>query len=87
MLQPTIRKIGKLNATIYEFAVAGDVLPMHTHGEDDVHITIINKGSFRIITDTYQKVVVPGQIMDWRVGEPHEIVALEPNGRIINILK
>ena len=87
MLKMTERKIGRLSSIIYEFEVAGDVLPMHTHGEDDVHITIINKGRFKITTDTYEKEVSPGQIMDWRVGEPHEIASLEDDARIVNIFK
>lgn len=87
MLKMTERKIGRLSSLIYEFEVAGDVLPMHTHGEDDVHMTIINKGRFKIITDTYEREVAPGQIMDWRVGEPHEIVSLEDDARIVNIFK
>ena len=87
MLKMTERKIGRLSSIIYEFEVAGDVLPMHTHGEHDVHITIINKGRFKITTDTYEKEVFPGQIMDWRVGEPHEIASLEDDARIVNIFK
>jgi quercetin dioxygenase-like cupin family protein len=87
MLKITQRKIGRLSSIIYEFEVAGDVLPMHTHGEHDVHITIINKGRFKITTDTYEKEVVPGQIMDWRVGEPHEIASLEDDARLVNIIK
>jgi hypothetical protein len=87
MLKVTNQKIGSLNSIIYEFEVAGDILPMHTHGEDDVHITIINRGRFKIITDTYEKVVIPGQIMNWRVGESHEIVSLENDARLVNILK
>jgi quercetin dioxygenase-like cupin family protein len=87
MLKFTIRKLGRLHSLVYEFEFAGDVLPMHSHGEEDVHITIINKGRFKIITDTYEKEVFPGQIMDWRVGEPHEIVSLEDDARLVNITK
>lgn len=79
--------MGKLDATIYDFEEVGDTLPMHTHGEDDVHITMINQGSFKVITNTYETVLKTGQIVDWNVGEPHELIALEPNSRFINILK
>lgn len=79
--------MGKLQATIYDFEEVGDVLPMHTHGEEDNHITMINQGSFKVITNTYETVLVVGQIADWVVGVPHEFIALEPNSRFINISK
>lgn len=79
--------MGKLQATIYDFEEVGDKLPMHTHGEDDNHITMINQGSFKVITNTYEAVLTKGQIADWNAGEPHEFIALEPNSRFINIVK
>lgn len=79
--------MGKLQAIIYDFEEVGDILPMHTHGDDDNHITMINQGSFKVITNAYETVLKAGQIADWNAGEPHEFIALEPNSRFVNIIK
>ena len=39
--------IGKLTGTIYDFDVVGDELPLHVHGEHDIHISIVARGSVR----------------------------------------
>lgn len=80
-------QIGDLNGSIYDFEVAGDVLPKHIHDETNVHITIVCKGKIKAYSHDWEKEAIAGQVMDFRAGEPHEIMALENNTRIINIIK
>ena len=47
MMKITPIEFGNLRGTVYDFPEIGDVLPMHSHTEADVHISIIAKGSFR----------------------------------------
>lgn len=87
MLSSKEANFGVIHSTIIDFEKAGDVLPKHVHIEDDVHITIVARGSVRASSHDWEKEVQCGSIIDFRVGEPHEIVALEDGTRIINILK
>jgi quercetin dioxygenase-like cupin family protein len=80
-------KMGDLIGVIYDFEVAGDVLPKHNHTEEDVHITIVTRGKIKASSHDWEKEAIAGQIMDFRAGEPHELTALENNTRIINIVK
>lgn len=80
-------KIGDINGMIYDFEYAGDILPKHVHDESNVHITIVAKGKLKAYSHDWEKEAVAGQIIDFRVGEPHELMALEDNTRIINIIK
>ena len=41
-------KSGDLNGVILTFEQVGDILPMHEHTEDDIHITIVARGKVRI---------------------------------------
>jgi quercetin dioxygenase-like cupin family protein len=79
---------GKLSGVIYDFPEAGDVLPMHSHGETDVHITIVARGRVRaegpqIGSTEYAS----GAVIDWPVGIEHEITGIDPGARIVNIIK
>ena len=78
---------GDLRGTIYDFEVAGDVLPKHNHDETTVHITIVARGKIKAYSHDWEKEATAGQIMDFRPNEPHEIMALEDNTRIINVVK
>lgn len=78
---------GNLKGAIYDFEFAGDILPGHIHDESNVHITIVCKGKIKAYSHDWSIEVAPGQVLDFRIGEPHEIVALENNTRIINIIK
>lgn len=78
---------GDLNGTIYDFEVAGDILPKHNHDETTVHITIVARGKIKAYSHDWDKEATAGQIMDFRPNEPHEIMALEDNTRIVNIVK
>lgn len=79
--------LGDLRGAIYDFEKAGDVLPKHVHTEDNVHITIVARGSLRAYSHDWSVEAKSGQILDFRAGEPHELMALEDNTRIINIQK
>lgn len=78
---------GKLSGTVYDFKEVGDVLPMHTHGAEDVHITIIARGSFRAHGNGWERILKLGDVVDWKPGQSHELIALEPNSRFVNIIK
>jgi quercetin dioxygenase-like cupin family protein len=78
---------GKLNGAIYDAVEVNDVLEMHTHGEADVHITIVARGSFRVHGDGWEMVAKAGDVLDWKPGQAHEFIALEPNSRFVNIVK
>jgi len=87
MLQAKPFTLGKLTGTAYDFPVSGNVLPMHTHGEADVHITVVARGSFKAHGNGWERVLTAGDIADWKPHDPHEFVALEDNSRIVNIVK
>jgi len=87
MLQLRSLSFGQLNGAIYDAPDVGDILPMHTHGEEDVHITIVARGSFRVHGDGWEMVAKAGDVLDWRPGQRHELIALEPNSRFVNIVK
>jgi len=87
MLQRKFVTFGKLNGTIYDAEAAGDLLPMHDHDESTVHITIVARGSFKIHGDDWEMTAKAGDVIDWKVGQAHELIALEPNSRFMNIQK
>lgn len=78
---------GDINGIIYDFEIAGDVLPKHNHDENTAHITIIAKGKIKSYSHDWEQENTAGQIINFRPNEPHEIIALEDNTRIINITK
>lgn len=79
--------LGDIRGAIYDFEKVGDVLPKHNHTENDVHITIVARGKVKAYSHDWEIIATPGQLLDFRPGEPHEIMALEDNTRIFNILK
>jgi len=78
---------GELSGTIYDFEVAGDVLPMHNHDETNAHITVVARGSVKASGEGWEKVFKSGAVIDFPANQPHEFVALQPNTRIVNIVK
>lgn len=78
---------GRLRGSIYDFPVVGDILPMHEHDEETVHITIIARGAFIARGIDWESRHVAGDIMDWVAGDPHEFVSTEPNSRLVNIIR
>lgn len=87
MLQTKPLLLGKLTGTIYDFPEVGDVLPMHSHSEADVHISVVAKGSFRAHGNGWERLVSAGDVLDWRANDPHEFISLEASSRLVNIVK
>lgn len=77
---------GDLRGAIYDFEFAGDVLPKHVHTEDDNHITIVASGKLRASSHDWEMEASAGQVLLFRPNEPHELMALENNTRIVNII-
>ena len=82
-----LENLGEIQGIIFDFELAGDVLPKHNHDENSVHITIVARGKIKASSHDWEREAIAGQIVDFRAGEPHEILALEDNTRIINIVK
>ena len=87
MLQAKPLLLGKLVGTIYDFPEVGDVLPMHSHTEADVHISVVARGSFKARGNGWERTVNAGDVLDWQPNQPHEFIALEANSRLVNIVK
>jgi quercetin dioxygenase-like cupin family protein len=87
LLSKKLENLGDIKGTIYDFEKVGDILPKHNHTEDSVHITIVARGKIKAYSHDWELEAMPGQILDFRPNEPHEIMALEDNTRIFNIIK
>jgi len=87
LLVKQLENLGDIKGGMYDFEKAGDILEKHNHTEDDVHITIVARGKIKAYSYDWEKEAVAGQLIDFRPGEPHEIMALEDNTRIFNIVK
>jgi quercetin dioxygenase-like cupin family protein len=82
-----LENLGDLRVGRFDFERAGDVLPKHVHSEDDTHITIVARGRIKAYSHDWEIEGGPGDLINFRPHEPHEVVALEDNTRIFNILK
>lgn len=82
-----LQGLGDIQGAMYDFEKVGDVVEKHTHNEDTIHITIVARGRVKAYSHDWEKEATAGQVIDFRVGEPHEIMALEDGTRIFNILK
>lgn len=78
---------GDLSLVVLDFEYIGDELPIHVHRFNDSHITICVKGSVKVITDEWTKVLQPGNIIEFFKMQAHSIIALEDDSRVINIPK
>jgi quercetin dioxygenase-like cupin family protein len=78
---------GDLSLVILDFEYKNDELPIHVHRSNDSHITICVKGSVKVITDEWTKVLQPGNIIEFFKLQAHSITALEDASRVINIPK
>lgn len=87
MLSVKDLSMGDIRGRMYDFEHAGDVLNKHNHDETTVHITIVARGKIKAYSHDWEQEATAGQILDFRPGEPHELMALEDNTRIINIVK
>lgn len=81
------KDLGDIRGTMYDFEKAGDIVEKHTHSAEDVHITIVARGRLKAYSHDWEKEATAGQVIDFRIGEPHELMALEDGTRIFNILK
>jgi quercetin dioxygenase-like cupin family protein len=82
-----LENLGDIRGAIYDFENAGDILGKHVHDENNVHITIVARGKIKAYSHDWEQEAIAGQILDFRPGEPHEIMALEDSTRIFNIIK
>ena len=41
-----VLNVGTLAMSVFDFAAAGDVLPMHVHDEATAHVTLVNAARF-----------------------------------------
>lgn len=87
LLDNPVKQFGDLQTKMYDFQYIGDVLPMHDHDDQTVHITVVARGSIKAHGDGWEVQAKSGQILDFKPGQQHEFVALEDNTRIINIVK
>lgn len=87
LLVDPLANLGDIRGAMYTFEKAGDVLSKHNHTESDAHITIVARGKLKAYSHDWQLEAVAGQLLDFRAGEPHELMALEDNTRIFNIIK
>ena len=87
LLVKPLDNVGDLRGSIYDFEKSGDILPKHVHTEDNVHITIVARGRIKASSHDWEKEGSTGQVFNFRHDEPHEIMALEDNTRIVNIQK
>ena len=81
--------LGKLVGVIYDFQEAGDELPLHVHGEDDIHISVVARGKVKAFgpDGSWEMEASAGAVLDWEIGQWHGFIALEPNTRLVNIHK
>ena len=87
LLAKPLENLGVIQGAICDFEKSGDVLPKHNHTESDVHITIVARGRLRAYSHDWSIDADAGQILDFRAGEPHTLMALEDNTRVFNITK
>ena len=87
LLVKPLDNLGDIRGSMYDFEKAGDILPKHNHDENSVHITIVARGKLKAYSHDWEQEAVAGQLLDFRHGEPHELMALEDNTRIFNIIK
>lgn len=74
----TQRRHGKLAWADYDFAEAGDKIPMHQHDDDACHMTIVLKGSVKVTGDWPEPMILGvGERCIFFPGQKHEIEALE----------
>ena len=87
MLQYKPVHIGSVNMIVYDFEEVGDELELHTHTEKDIHISIVARGKLLAFGPDWEKEIDSGIILDWDPGQQHGFKALEPNSRLINVIK
>jgi len=79
--------IGRLSGSVYDFEIAGDMLPMHEHDEVSNHVTVVARGSFRVRGSGWEQTLFAGDFIDFEPHDPHEFVAIEDRSRLVNFRK
>lgn len=79
--------VQNLRGTVYDFENTGDILPNHEHDENTAHITIVAKGSIKVTGDGWTQTWPAGRVAEIKANQAHEFEALEPNTRVVNIVK
>lgn len=79
--------VGDLCGTMYDLTDVGDCVQKHSHTHNDDHITIVARGSLKVITSNVNQEYKAGSIIDFIDADPHELIATEENTRIFNIVK
>jgi len=87
MLQAEPKTFGSLKGTLYTLKNVGDKLPMHNHDETSAHVSFVLDGCIRVHGAGWEIIAKAGNFLDWKPGQAHEFVALEPNSRFLNIVK
>jgi quercetin dioxygenase-like cupin family protein len=87
MMKIEQKQFGKLFGSLYSFEERDDKLPMHDHTEENVHVTFVLSGSFRVHGGGWEITSKAGDFIDWQPGQFHEFIALEQNSRFLNIVK
>jgi quercetin dioxygenase-like cupin family protein len=86
MLQNKNFEYGTIRGTIYDFPYKDDILPLHWHSPENVHITIVARGAFRATGNGWTKLLKAGDVLNWSPYQQHQFVALEDNSRIVNVV-
>ena len=89
IISPKLVNLGKLTVNIFDCPKKGDELPTHTHMEGDNHISVVAKGTFKVLDHPELKdtILNTGQVVDWQVGLPHGFVSLQDDSRLVNVVK
>ena len=80
-------EFGYLRILIYDFPEVGGTLPMHCHKLGGAHISVVARGSFNSKGSGWEKSMPLGSVIDWDENQWHEFVALEPDSRLVNVVK
>ncbi len=66
-------------AMLYVFEQRGDTLGLHTHNADEHHNVACLAGRVQVtVVGGQHWELIPGMDMALKIGEPHEVTALEP---------
>lgn len=77
-----------VSGVVYDFTEVGDVLPLHTHGSDRSHLSIILGGELLAFqTGKADKVLKSGAFIDWPYDIEHGWRCLKAPARLVNITK
>jgi len=87
VVTPKPFRFGIIVGSIYDFPQVDDILPSHGHNETTQHITIVARGSIRVITPVLDQVFQAGAVIDLPAFQMHEFIATQDDSRIINIQK